>query len=48
MDGLGGETCKFCLKYILQGGGFVAALDEEVIFKLEFLQIRLVSIIFRK
>lgn len=40
MDGLG-ETCKLCLKYIQ--GDTVAVREEDLLTKLEFLQMKLVS-----
>lgn len=40
MEGLG-ETCKLCLKYIQ--GDIVSALDDELLAKLDFLQMDLVS-----
>lgn len=41
-----GETCKLCLKYIQ--GAHLAVLDETLLGKLEFLQMDLVSLKFRK
>lgn len=37
-----GETCKLCLKYIQ--GAEMAALDDAMLGKLEFLQMNLVSV----
>lgn len=46
MEKLGCETCRICLKYIQENDDKVATLDEEVLAKLEFLQMELVSKLF--
>lgn len=44
MEEIGAETCKLCLKYIGGAGDIVVTLDEEILGKLDFLQMDLVSI----
>lgn len=45
MEELGGETCKLCLKIIKGNIDMLAALNEDIFAKLEFLKIVLVSTI---